>query len=380
MVIKSYSNPSLAMKKRSKRRVDYDKAVQLQKNGKKVDKQLTELVEQYEALNEALKKELPKLSALTEKVGNICLGNFVKIQAQWYAIWKEKVKAVLEDSEVLDLPDIVSTFQRDFKFQEEQMNTIGIINPASWGRPSHSASTSESLDRLRPKPAELLAVSNNNRGRGLSLNSDVAPTLPTPDFGRRHSGQLTLSPSATSFPSPHQFYFRDQPSSNNGQSHPGSGSPMASEFSLGTRSLAAPSVRPSTGQSYESSPAVPTLARQSLDSGAHARRSSNSTHPSPYQTPENQRFSGLFQSALPLSDTPERQPRPSMASSRASSRDRTASGGYNVLWLAASLFEFNIETTKHEAGYPYLTYQAGEVRSLQASHQSAHGKITHPFS
>jgi len=32
-----------------------------------------------------------------------------------------------------------------------------------------------------------------------------------------------------------------------------------------------------------------------------------------------------------------------------------------VLWLAASLFEFNIETTKHEAGYPYLTYQAGEI-------------------
>lgn len=36
---------------------------------------------------------------------------------------------------------------------------------------------------------------------------------------------------------------------------------------------------------------------------------------------------------------------------------------YNSLWLAASLFEFNIETTKREAGYPYLTYQAGEVSS-----------------
>lgn len=34
---------------------------------------------------------------------------------------------------------------------------------------------------------------------------------------------------------------------------------------------------------------------------------------------------------------------------------------YNVLWLAASMFEFNIATTKHEAGYPYLVYQAGEV-------------------
>ena len=57
-MIKSYSNPSLAMKKRSKRRVDYEKFIQLQKGGKKIDKQLSELVEQYEALNEALKKEL----------------------------------------------------------------------------------------------------------------------------------------------------------------------------------------------------------------------------------------------------------------------------------------------------------------------------------
>lgn len=51
----------------------------------------------------------------------------------------------------------------------------------------------------------------------------------------------------------------------------------------------------------------------------------------------------------------------SQRSSRASSRDRNISGGYNVLYLAASLFEFNISATKSEAGYPYLTYQAGEV-------------------
>jgi hypothetical protein len=51
----------------------------------------------------------------------------------------------------------------------------------------------------------------------------------------------------------------------------------------------------------------------------------------------------------------------STKSSRASSRDRNVSSGYNVLYLAASLFEFNISATKSEAGYPYLTYQAGEV-------------------
>lgn len=341
------------MKKRSKRRLDYEKSVQLQKNGKKLDKQLAELVEQYDALNEALKKELPKLSALTERIGNICLGNFVNIQTQWYAIWKEKVKAVLDDQQVPEVADIINTFQRDYKFQEEQINSLGIINPASRGRPSQSASTDDSTSRLRPRLAEL----SIHRDRGLTVNSDVAPTIPTPDFMRRNSGQLTVSPSAVSIPSPHQFYYRDYYSGINNHSRPGSGSPMASEFSMGTRSLAAPSIRPGTGQSYDSG----AITRQSLDSGAHARRHSNSANPPLHQAVENHRYSGLFQSALPLSDTPERQPRPSQASSRASSRDRNPINGYNVLWLAASLFEFNIETTKNEAGYPYLTYQAGEV-------------------
>ncbi|KAI8960937.1 hypothetical protein F5Y11DRAFT_248617 [Daldinia sp. FL1419] len=353
MVIKSYGNPSLAMKKRGKRRIDYEKSVQLKKSGKKVDKQLSECAEQYEALNEALKKELPMLSALTEKVGKICLANFVNIQTQWFAIWKEKVKVVLEDSEVPEINDIISTFQRDYKFQDEQINTIGIVNPASKGRPSQSISTDESFARLRLRPADL-----SPRGRGLSLNSgDTAPTLPTPDFMKRHSGQFTISPTTASIPSPHQYYYRDYYAGINTPGRPGSGSLHTPDSSVISRPVGPTSVRPGTGQSYDSTSAP----RQSMDSNAHARGYSNSIHPSPHQSAENQRYSGLFQSALPPSDSQERLPRPSQASSRASSRERQPINGYNVLWLAASLFEFNIETTKHEAGYPYLTYQAGEV-------------------
>lgn len=351
LVIKSYGNPSLAMKKRAKRRLDYEKSVQLKKSGKKIDKQLTEFIEQYEALNEALKKELPKLSALTEKVGKICLGNFVNIQTQWFAIWKEKVKVVLEDPGVPEIADIVSTFQRDYKFQDEQMNTIGIINPASIGRPSQSISTDESFLRLRARPADM-----SPRGRGLSLNSDAAPSLPTPDFMKRHSGQFTISPTTASIPSPHQYYYRDHYAGINTQGRPGSGSLHTPDSSSISRPLGPAPVRPGTGQSYDSTGAP----RQSTESGTHSRRYSNTAYPFPHSG-ENQRYSGIFQSALPPSDSQERLPRPSQASSRASSRERQPINGYNVLWLAASLFEFNIETTKHEAGYPYLTYQAGEI-------------------
>lgn len=43
---------------------------------------------------------------------------------------------------------------------------------------------------------------------------------------------------------------------------------------------------------------------------------------------------------------------------------------YDILWSAVSLFEFNLETTKQEAGYNYLHYLVGEVRP---------NKITRPL-
>ncbi|KAK9770636.1 hypothetical protein SCAR479_12712 [Seiridium cardinale] len=355
-VIKAYSNPSLAMKKRAKRRADYEKAAQLKKSGKKLDKQLTECVEQYEALNDALKKELPKLSALTEKVGNICLGNLVNIQTQWYSIWKEKVKVVLENPQIPEISDIVSAFQRDYKFQEEHINSMSILNPGSKPRPSQSSIDDQSL-RLRPRPSDLSSL----RARGLSVNSEVAPSLPTPDFVKRHSGQFTVSPSVASIPSPHQFYYRDYYAGIGSNTPAGSLTPNSTDPSAAVRPPASGPLRPGTGQSYDSSGAP----RQSTDSSAQTTRYSNSVYHSGYQSPpepvQNQRFSGLFNSALPLSDAPERSTRQSRASSRASSRERQPINGYNVMWLAASLFEFNIETTKVEAGYPYLTYQAGEI-------------------
>lgn len=342
------------MKKRGKRRLDYEKSVQLKKSGKKLDKQLTEFVEQYEALNETLKKELPKLSALTEKLGNICLGNFVNIQASWFSIWKEKVKAVLENPQVSEVSDIVSSFQRDFRELEEHISNIGILSPSVKARSSQSTADSKrSLSKSRPRPSDI-----SSRSRGVSVHSETAPSLPTPDFAKRNSGQFTLAP-AGPVPNPHHYYYRDCYAGIDSQPRTATGSyPMTPELSNSSRSAATNSVRPSSGRSYDGT----TLPRQSTESATQqsatpSKRESGSAYNSNYVQPESHRFSGLFQSALPMSDGPEESQKPS----RASSRERNSNNGYNVLWLAASLFEFNINTTKHEAGYPYLLYQAGEV-------------------
>lgn len=351
------------MKKRQKRRLDYERMEQLKRGGKTGDAKLQELVEQYEALNDTLKKELPKLSALTEQVGNICLGNFVRIQTKWYGIWKDKMKKVLVDCpDKPDLADVVASFQRDFPYVQDQLANIGILQPTPRGRPSQSTAASGEeptpLTKVRsPRPSDV----DITRARQASLNGEAAPPLPTPEFVKRDSAASSSMSPTHSKPlptSPHQYYYRDFYAGNPGQSS-SSTSAMTTDMTGSARSVtgttAPTSTRPSTGRSYDSMP----MPRRSMESASLHRQDSSATYASA-QPQDRSRFSGLFHSALPLPDSSDdRGP-----SSRASSRERAPSHDrYNVLWLAASLFEFNIATTKHEAGYPYLVYQAGEVSS-----------------
>lgn len=354
------------MKKRGKRRLDYEKSVQVKKSGKKMDKQLTELVEHYEALNDTLIKELPQLSALTEKVGNICLGNMINIQAKWWFIWREKIRAVTATTEVCEITEIVTNFQRDFKEMEEQVISLGILNQTLKPRGSLSTiddsvstmsrmdSTISNMSKLKSRPSDL----GTPRLRAASVTSDQAPVLPTPDFGKTPSAAYPMSPTPA-HPGANSagYFYRDYYS---GITSRGPASPASSDFSNAARSVPPiVTARPGTGRSFDSQG---MLSRPSIDSAStsHLRRESNATTSPPLSGNDGQRNSGLFQSALPLTEAPEESQRG--RSSRGSSRERHITKGYNVLWLAASLFEFNIETTKHEAGYPYLTYTAGEVR------------------
>lgn len=346
------------MKKRNKRRVDYERSVQLKKGGKKIDRQLTELVEHYEALNDTLKKELPQLSALTEKVGNICLENMINIQARWWHIWSEKIRGIAPAPEAHGWPEVVMTFQRDFREMEEQVLSLGILNQTI--KPRNSQSTlDDTVSRVKSRPSDI----GTPRLRGLSVTSDQTPVLPTPDLNKSHTTPFPASPPGPANhggPISSSYFYRDYYT---GLSSRGPASPASSEFSNVARSIPPITARPGTGRSYDSTGVMPRPSIDSLPTN-HLRRESNTATSPALSGGDGRRNSGLFQSALPLAETPEEPQRG--RSSRASSRERHITKGYNILWLAASLFEFNIETTKHEAGYPYLTYAAGEVRdSLQ---------------
>ncbi|TVY90509.1 Dynamin-binding protein, partial [Lachnellula willkommii] len=362
--IQLYGPPGLAMKKRTKRRAEYEKIFAAKKSGSKITEKDQTKLDQYEALNETLKLELPKLFEKTEEIANLLLGHFIVIQTRWYDVWQKKVRVVLEESQIpKDIPQIVDTFNRDYKFVESKAQELGIINgtinleervPSS-GKASTDTNDvrSRKHSERKPRPSDL-----SSRSRGISMTSDHSPSLPTPDFAKRLSGsQFTFSPISSTTPNIPQFAYQGQ--SYQGQpystshSRQGSGSPATPDARQHGQSLG----RPSTSRSFTSDNGG---MRMSNDYNTQYRRESGSTSYSHHQDgpPISSRpYSGIFHSAMPLPDGPEDSAR----SSRASSRDRNFGGGYNVLYLAASLFEFNIAATKSEAGYPYLTYQAGEI-------------------
>jgi hypothetical protein len=351
-LIQLYGPPGLAIKQRAKRRIDFEKLSGVAKPNEKD----AEKVKQYNHLNQTLKEELPLLFKKSETISMIALSRFIMIQSEWFDIWQKKVKMVLEESQIpKDINDIVDAFKRDYKYQEPRPQELGIINGNFTGLEKVGSAAKSDTDSRKPRPSNL-----SSRSRGLSINSERTPSLPTPDFAKRLSGQFVMSPihppsvnvPSLSYSTP---YATPQPTMHSRQ---GSGSPATLDYMIQPRPSAASLARPNTGRSFVSDSGIP---RGGSDYNTPVRRESGSTHNSAYHAEgpptSNRPYSGIFRSAMPLPDGPE----DSMRSSRASSRDRNVLGGYKVLYLAASLFEFQISATKSEAGYPYLTYSAGEV-------------------
>ncbi|KAI9814838.1 MAG: hypothetical protein M1827_003104 [Pycnora praestabilis] len=370
-LLKLHEGPQKLMQKRNKRMIDYARYKAIKDRSERPDKKTQDHGEQFIALNDTLKDELPKLFVLTGKLVEACLCNFVEIQSQWHIIWQEKIKSILDDHQIpKHVSEIYEQFSGDFAFTEAQILTLGIcngsmladaVNLVNFLSPATTLNGEESVNSLK-RPSTFGSV----RPRTISVNSDVSPSLPAPDF-QRHSGSFTFSPIVTTMPplptGPQQS---NQPSAmgrmraNSAASRAPSTPEISSSRSLSyTPNSSHQSSRPNTnpGRSTEPSPALP---RMSSDSPTATRPTSGSTFFSANQDQQqprapspNTRFSGLFSSAMPMSDSP--------STSRPPSQDGEERKAFNVLFPAASLHEFNIDRARREAGYPYLTYVAGEI-------------------
>ncbi|KAL4939870.1 hypothetical protein BDV06DRAFT_197817, partial [Aspergillus oleicola] len=340
-LLKLHEGPQRVMKKRDKRLMDYARFKGIKARGDKPDKKTAEQADQFVALNETLKDELPKLYALTAKLMEACLKNFVQIQTTWYILLQKKIGPLI-DSFPEDVQKIVDDWTARFTFSEAQVLSLGICNGSlladtvnlvnfntpsagvsSPRRPStvHSSST-RAMDES-PKVSHEFSTSNQPfQSPNIDSQSTVSftrhradsalsgqPMPETAELPRTQILQQVDSASAASGPSTH--------------SHPPESFPRLPSLTLDTPFLADVIQPPSNGDATdENQPTSPAG-----------------------------RYSGFFSSAMPMSDNPQES-----TGSEANPTKEPA-----VLFLAASIYEFNIDRARREAGYPYLTYVAGEI-------------------
>lgn len=377
-LLKLHEGPQKLMQKREKRVADYSRFKVTKERGDKPDKKTVEQGEQFLAVNDTLKEELPKLFALTGKLVEACLNNFVQLQLQWQVIWRRKLSQAIDDHKLpSNVQDIIGAFMGDFAIFEAQVLSLGVCNgsllndAANFLSPSSTFNGDDGASQRQPS-LEL------SRRRTISISSEKSPVLPKPDFGTRGSGSF-FTPGEGVQPMP----VGPSPSHTSNYIEPNRG--MRANSTLSGHSPRTPEV-PGSYHSYSNNstpvnttpgrPSVaapriltepsPSLARPSADSSSVSRlsddstrigRESGSTYPTSGTSSQNRanspssRYSGFFSSAMPMSDSPRDQ---SPAQSQAQKE-------FNVIFLAASVYEFNIDRARKEAGYPYLTYVAGEV-------------------
>lgn len=373
-LLKLHDGPQKLMQKRNKRVMDYARYKTIKDRGDKLDKKTAEQGEQFIAVNDTLKEELPRLFLLTGKLVEACLNNFIQLQLQWQAIWKRKLAQAVDDLKIpSNTVEIVSAFTADFQFFEAQVLSLGICNGSMLADAANlvgflsPTTTMNSEDMAAPRQTP---STEHSRHRTTSVSSELSPVLPRPDFGGRENGSFfgSMVPGSTSTSNNDARRMRASSgvSQNNSPQTPDiPGSYRSYSNSTTPSNPPHPPRRPNTATG-RSSLQSPSLTRSSVDSPDYARTSDQSapfvnrppsgqTYPQvmpPRSSSPTARFSGVFNSALPMSDSPRTE----------SPVEVNARRDFKVLFLAASVYEFNIDRARREAGYPYLTYVAGEVR------------------
>lgn len=340
-LLKYHEGPQRVMRKRDKRLMDYARFKAVKQRGDKPDKKTTEQGEQFMALNETLKDELPKLYSLTAKLMEACLKNFVQIQSSWFESL-EKRFSHLTDSFPDEIQAIISEWSAGFAMVEAQVRSLGVCNGSLLADAVNSVnyintpSTGANITSPR-RPSTVNSVSSTHAGSSV----DESPK-PSYDFGSSNH----------SFQSPATDSYSQMSSGRRRADSAISGRRVSEGYEL-QRSQALQQITnmpsgPAPPYSANQTP-FPGLPRLSLEAPFLPDVVDRSTgdHPS---SPGG-RYSGFFSSALPMSDTPE----------DITPVDNDVPKEPKVLFLAASMYEFNIDRARREAGYPYLTYVAGEI-------------------
>ena len=373
-LLKLHDGPQKLMQKRNKRLMDFARFKAIKDRGEKPDKKTVEQGEQFQAINETLKDELPKLFAMTGKLVEACLNNFVQLQLQWQIVWRRKLSQALDDNKIpTKAQEIVDAFTGDFAFVEAQVLSLGVCNGSMLNDVANqinflSPATTLNGDDVAARQASQSSSLDLSKQRTHSISNDKSPVIPHPDLGRSSGSFFPVGDGVQLAPAGNYMTSGRIRASSTLSGH----SPRTPEvpgsyhsYSNQTTPVNSTPNRPSTATPRTYTEPSPSLSRPSTDNpgfgvpSEDSIRMSGTTYPpssassQPRDASDSQRYSGFFSSAMPMSDSPPTQsPAPGQSSKE-----------FNVIFLAASVYEFHIDRARMEAGYPYLTYVAGEVGS-----------------
>ncbi|KAF2141749.1 uncharacterized protein K452DRAFT_298415 [Aplosporella prunicola CBS 121167] len=363
-----HGKPQKLMQKRKKRLPEYARYKLAKENGTKPDKKLEETGQEFIAINEVLKDELPKLYGKTKILIEACQKNLIHSQRVWYESWHKKfqhtIEEVQKDRRLRDgHSDIVDMFNSDFRHVLMEMDRIGSALRNVKDMAAFSPATTFIMDDSSMKRPGTFASSK----RSQSIHSDQSAVISSPEMSQsqRTSGNYTHLPELASTP----LIMDTVPPLSPGHPSPNGMGRMRAGSNLSSRGPTTPQSvanqgpgasyfpqRPSTSAGRGIESAAASMTRLSLDNyNEHGRQSGQSS----FTAQSNQtRTSSIFNSAMPMN----------MAESPTDTRDQrddtsseTDEKESEVLFLAASLFEFNIAHDRREAGFPYLVYVPGEI-------------------
>jgi hypothetical protein len=366
----------------------YVKHKQAIDRGEKVDSDLVESAEKFTTINDTLKDELPLLYERTKGLMRTLMTLFMCLQKDWYKTCSKKILPLLESepqhttSLRYDLESYVERFHSDYKPMQELANKLGIVNRnllidisnmvspvptissdgGASGRNSSSRRTESmgseaSIMDSRNRHSGGYGGTNRARAHDAPRSTPAGPAYPSlyqpGSAGRTGPGPTSLREARALSPVSDDseatvISHRERRNTGSSRNHTFLGLDGAVDFddrmslgsTLGSNNFDFP---PQLGPSFLAPTSQPM------------QHSMSAPHAHSISLPGSQRGSGIFQSALPMSDTPARGSVEELPATPCESDEP------EVLFLAASLFEFNIAHDRREGGIPYLVYVPGEI-------------------
>lgn len=366
MLERFQTDPKGLIAKRDKRLLDYNQFKNKKDRGEKIDKKMTERMEQWEALNLEAKERKKRLLKSTADLVLSCQQSLLRLHLNWLAMCKQKFSAAMEISlDKIKPEEIVKDWQEDFEYHEEQILMLSICNGSLLAEAGNLLSfLTPGTTLLGDDSPRQPSWNSGHKARSISINDD---TMIFSSNQRQSEGLMSSHSNDPSEPS--SFSFANgrirAPSAASGRlpKTPENGSRGApSVHTVHSTSASRPGTSPGLPEvppprlSLDvASPSIGPLLKDSPQPNRHMSSStfySAAPEPNHSQTQLPSSGGNVFSSAMPMDDD-----------NRPQEEEGTAGPTHEpgVLFTAASVYEFNIDRSRQQGGFRYLTYMPGEI-------------------